>query len=177
MRVLTVGNMYPPHHFGGYELVWESAVEHLRDRGHEVRVLTTDTRTGATAPDGPDVHRELRWHLRDGEFEQLSPRATLAMTRHNHRVLARHLDELRPDVVAWWSMGGLTLTLLEAVRRRGMPAVAFVHDEWLDYGRKVDPWLRKLPRPTAGPARAARRARRRGSRPASTSPLPPSTCS
>src|SRR3954452_19160755 len=36
MRVLTVGNMYPPHHYGGYELVWHSAVEHLRSRGHEV---------------------------------------------------------------------------------------------------------------------------------------------
>ena len=32
-------------------------------------------------------------------------------------------------------MGGLTLTLLEDVRRRGVPAVAFVHDDWLDYGR------------------------------------------
>ena len=59
MRVLTVGNMYPPHHFGGYELVWRSAVEYLRERGHVVRVLTTDTHTGATEPDGPDIHREL----------------------------------------------------------------------------------------------------------------------
>ena len=24
VRVLAVGNMYPPHHFGGYELVWRS---------------------------------------------------------------------------------------------------------------------------------------------------------
>ena len=60
VRVLTVGNMYPPHHHGGYELVWESAVEHLRARGHEVRVLTTDTRTDTVETDGPDVHRELR---------------------------------------------------------------------------------------------------------------------
>jgi glycosyltransferase involved in cell wall biosynthesis len=38
-------------------------------------------------------------------------------------------------------MGGLTLTLLESVRRRGLPAVAFVHDDWLDYGRWADGWL------------------------------------
>lgn len=133
--------MYPPHHFGGYELVWAAAVEHLRSRGHEVRVLTTDTRTGAAQPDADDVHRELRWHLRDGEFEALGPFARVRMARHNHAVLDRHLSSFRPDVVAWWSMGGLTLTLLESVRRRGLPAVAFVHDEWLDYGRWVDPWL------------------------------------
>ena len=75
MRLLTVGNMYPPHHFGGYELVWRAAVEHLRGAGHEVRVLTTDVDTGTTEPDDPDVHRELRWHLRDGEFDELGPRA------------------------------------------------------------------------------------------------------
>jgi glycosyltransferase involved in cell wall biosynthesis len=141
MRVLTVGNMYPPHHYGGYELVWRSAVEHLRARGDEISVLATDTRTGATEPDPPWVHRELRWHLRDGQFERLSLRARIALARHNHRVLERKLVQLRPDVVCWWSMGGLTLTMLDAVRRRNLPAVAFVHDEWLDYGRWADGWF------------------------------------
>ena len=133
--------MFPPHHFGGYELVWAGAVEHLRAQGHDVRVLTTDMRTGSAEPDGPDVHRELRWHLREGEFERRGARARVAMARHNHRVLEQHLDRFRPDVVTWWSMGGLTLTMLETVRRRALPAVAFVHDDWLDYGRYVDPWL------------------------------------
>jgi glycosyltransferase involved in cell wall biosynthesis len=141
VRVLTVGNMYPPHHYGGYELVWQAAVEHLRAAGHEVRVLTTDTRTGTTEPDGPDVHRELRWPLREARLERLGRRARFALARHNHRVLDRHLDEFRPDVVSWWSMGGLSLTMLETVRRRGLPAVAFVHDDWLDYGRWADAWL------------------------------------
>ena len=141
MRVLTVGNMYPPHHHGGYELVWESAVEHLRARGHEVRVLTTDTRTDTVETDGPDVHRELRWPLRDARLQPLGKRERVVLARHNHRTLDRHLREQRPEVVAWWSMGGLSLTLLETVRRRGLPAVAFVHDDWLDYGRWADRWL------------------------------------
>lgn len=141
VRALTVGNMYPPHHYGGYEIVWRAAVDHLRARGHEVRVLTTDTRTMTAETDPPDVHRELRWPLRDARFEPLSRRARIALARRNHRTLERHLDDLRPDVVAWWSMGGLSLTLLESVRRRGLPAVAFVHDDWLDYGPEVDGWL------------------------------------
>lgn len=140
MRILTVGNMYPPHYFGGYELVWKAAVDHLRERGHEVRVLTTDTRTDATEPEPPDVHRVLRWRLRDARFQPLGPRQRVAMARHNHRMLERHLAELEPDVVSWWSMGGLPLTLLESVRRRRLPAVAFVADEWLDYGRWADGW-------------------------------------
>jgi glycosyltransferase involved in cell wall biosynthesis len=150
VRVLTVGNMYPPHHYGGYELLWESAVEHMRRGGHEVEVLTTDTRTGATDPDPAHVHRELRWHLRDARFDRLSPRGRLAIARHNHRALERHLERLRPDVVSWWAMGGLTLTMLESVRRAGLPAVAFVIDDWLDYGPYVDPWLSLFTGPRRG---------------------------
>jgi glycogen synthase len=142
VRVLAAGNMYPPHHFGGYELVWRSAMEHLRARGHEVSVLTTDLRTGATEPDDPGVHRDLRWHWGPGGFAGQGLRERVAMARHNVRVLERHLDRVRPDVVSWWSMGGLTLAMVEAARRRGLPAVGFVHDDWLDYGRKVDGWLR-----------------------------------
>lgn len=136
-----MGNLYPPHHFGGYEIVWHSAVEHLRARGHDVCVLTTDTHTAAPdAEDEEDIHRELRWTLRDGRFESLGLRKSLGLARHNHRVLARHLDEFQPDVVSWWAMGGLTLGLLDAAPRRGLPAVAFVHAEWLDWGQWADPW-------------------------------------
>jgi glycogen synthase len=144
VRVLTVGSLYPPHHFGGYEIVWESAVEYLRARGHDVRVLTTDTRTPSPdAQDEHDVHRELRWPwpLKDGWFPQLSLRDRYDIARHNHRTLSRHLDDFRPEVVSWWAMGGLTLGLLETVRRRHLPAVAFVHAEWLDYGRLADGWM------------------------------------
>lgn len=143
MRVLTVGNMYPPHHLGGYELVWQSAVRRLRALGHDARVLTTDTQIpSATGPEDDDVHRELRWWWHDHAFPRRSLRERLAIERHNAAALGRHLDELQPDVVAWWSMGGMSLSLIERVRRRGLPAVGFVHDDWLDYGPRADAWLR-----------------------------------
>jgi len=47
VRVLAVGNMYPPQHLGGYELVWQGAMRALREAGHEVRVLTTDDESSA----------------------------------------------------------------------------------------------------------------------------------
>jgi glycogen(starch) synthase len=141
MRILTVGNMYPPHHHGGYELVWQSAVEHLRSAGHDVRVLTTDLDTGADDRDPRYVARDLHWHHDGADFHQLRPWSAWSLARHNQRVLSRQIDDFDPDIVSWWSMGGLTLSLIEAVRRRGLPAVAFVHDDWLDYGPRVDPWL------------------------------------
>lgn len=155
MRVLAVGNMYPPHHFGGYELVWRSAMLHLRACGHEARVLTTDLDTGATHADDPNVLRELRWYWRDHGFPRLSMRERLALERHNARCLRRELREFRPDVVSWWSMGGMSLSMLEIVREERIPAVAFVHDDWLDYGRHVDGWQRAFRGRLKGLARLA----------------------
>jgi glycogen(starch) synthase len=160
MRVLAVGNMYPPHHLGGYELVWQGAVRHLRALGHEARVLTTDHREeGVDDGNEPDVHRELRWWWRDHDFPQRAVRERFGIERHNSRVLERHLAELRPDVVAWWSMGGMSLSLIERVRRRALPAVAFVHDDWLVYGPKVDAWMRLWRGRGPGRVRFSRAAR------------------
>jgi glycosyltransferase involved in cell wall biosynthesis len=137
--------MYPPHHFGGYELVWRSAVAHLREGGHAVRVLTTDFRRPEIAPGTPeddDVHRELRWWWRDHAWPHFGLRERLAIERQNAQTFARHAESFAPDVVAWFAMGGLTLSLLEHARRRGIPAVAFVQDDWLVYGPGQDAWAR-----------------------------------
>ena len=144
MRVLTVGNLYPPHHFGGYEQVWASAVRDLRDSGHEVEVLATDYRhPGAgDGDDEPGIHRTLRWYWQDHDFGSLPLHRRLAVERHNHREFARLLQALDPDVISFWSMGGMSHSLIEAGRRRGLPMVAFVHDQWLDYGRSTDQWVR-----------------------------------
>ena len=149
MRILTVGNMYPPHHLGGYELMWRSAVAHHRDAGHEVRVLTTDWREPYVDPwtsEDPDVHRELRWYWRDHAFPRIGPLARRALERHNSEVLERHRWEFAPDVVSWWAMGGMSLSLIEAAHRAGLPAAAVVVDDWLVYGPRVDAWWRLLRR-------------------------------
>lgn len=139
MRVLCVGNMYPPHHLGGYELAWRSGVRALRAAGHEARVLTTDHRSpDGTGDDEADVVRELRWYWRDHAFPPRTWRERLGLERHNAAVLDAQLERFRPDVVSWWAMGGMSMALLG--RARCVPAVAFVHDDWLVYGPRVDAW-------------------------------------
>ncbi len=157
MRVLTVGNMFPPHHLGGYELMWRSSVRHLRDAGDEVRVLTTDHRRpdpDPTIPEDPDVHRELRWYWRDHEFPRLSLHERLAIERHNLAVLGRQVDEFRPAAIAWWAMGGMSLSLLDQARRLGLPAAGIVVDEWMAYARDVDGWERAFGRRGLAPVAA-----------------------
>jgi glycogen synthase len=145
LRMLSVGNMYPPHHQGGYELVWQSANRRARAEGHKVRVLTSVYRDpSVSALDEPDVHRTLRWYW-DWEchaFPRLPLAARLALERANGRELDRHLREFAPDVVAWWSMGHMSLSLVERVRRADIPAVFSVHNDWLVYGPTADQWTR-----------------------------------
>lgn len=142
VRVLSVGNLYPPHYAGGYELMWRSWVEHLRAAGHVMRVLASDVRTGATGPDDPDVHRELKRYWSSAGTPRLSALERLALERANAATLRRHLESFRPDVVTWWGMGGMSLSIVEQVRRTGLPAVAFVMDDWLSYQPPGDAWLR-----------------------------------
>ena len=147
MRILTVGNMYPPHALGGYELTWRSAVADLRRRGHEVRVLTSDYRNSAgDAEEDADVHRELQWYWRDYAFPRLSVRERGRLERRNAQVFDRHVRELRPEVVNPWAMGGMSLSLLERARRMGIPTVAVVGDDWLVYSPNVDQWMRMFAR-------------------------------
>jgi glycosyltransferase involved in cell wall biosynthesis len=138
--------MYPPQHLGGYELVWQGAVRHLRGLGHDVRVLTTDVRFGDAPEQDAGVFRELRWYWRDHAWPRLGPRARLAIERHNARVFDRHLAEHAPDAVTWWSMGGMSLSLIARARRAGLPSAGFVHDDWLVYGPRADAWLRAMRR-------------------------------
>jgi glycogen synthase len=143
VRVLCVGNIYPPQApGGGYELTWRSFVRHLRSRGHEARVLTTVHREpGVDAPDDPDVFRELPWYWRDHVFLTLPWRERIALERNAASLLESHVEEFEPDAVNWWGMGGMSLGLIERVRRWGIPAVGVVGDEWMVWGPRADGWL------------------------------------
>src|SRR5882757_7526339 len=145
MRILAVGNMYPPHHMGGYELVWQSSMRHARSRGDEVRVLTSDhLEPEVHGEEDPDVHRELElyWSWSEHDWVRLGPLGRLRLERRNAAAMRRHMAELRPDVVSFWSMGAMSLSLIEHVRRAGLPAVLIVHDDWLVYGPRRDAWMR-----------------------------------
>lgn len=136
MRVLTVGNRYPPAGTGGYERIWQAAVEALRAAGHEVDVLTTvpDSATEPPAVE-PGVQRVLRWPWRPEGWERPGPVAAARQERHNAAAFAE--AERGADLVCWCSMGGLSLSLIS---RCSNPQLALVHDGWPLYGPGVDPW-------------------------------------
>jgi glycosyltransferase involved in cell wall biosynthesis len=138
--------MYPPQHLGGYETVWQGAVEHLRRAGHDVSVLATDVvvHEDAVDADPPWVARDLRWFWHDHEWPALRAHEALDVARDDNVLLHARIRELSPDAVLFWAMGGLPLGLLDVPRRRGVPAGAVVHDGWPVYGPEVDAWGQAL---------------------------------
>ncbi|HVT20088.1 MAG TPA: glycosyltransferase family 4 protein [Mycobacteriales bacterium] len=143
MRVLALTNLYPPHSYGGYEWTCHDTMRRFAEHGHEVSVLTSDARVdGVDAPDSPDVDRSLsswwdwRWQVR----VQQPRRAVLRREVRNLGRLRGALRRVQPDVVSVWHMGGLGLSLLAEVERRGLPMVIVVEDDWLVYGPQRDPW-------------------------------------
>jgi glycosyltransferase involved in cell wall biosynthesis len=154
MRILTIGLLYPPHQLGGYELICQGVMEAAAARGHDVEVLVSDYRAPGTGGSGlpppagdgraPSIHRTLRSYL-DSTAQRtaaLGPAQCLRLERANAAELERRLRLFAPDVVSWWGMGGMSLSLIERVRRIGLPSVLIIQDPWLSYGPSTDGWSR-----------------------------------
>ena len=122
MRVLTIGNRDPRSGAGGYERIWAAVLDGLAAGGHASCVL---------APP------ELRWYWLDGEWLRPGRREQRDIEDHSARALDSAL-EWRPDVVCFWGMGGLPLSLIGRVGDAGVPAVGVVGDGWMVYGPDVD---------------------------------------
>jgi glycosyltransferase involved in cell wall biosynthesis len=155
MRILVVTNLYPPHYQGGYEVRCAQVAEALRASGDDVCVLTSThglplSRWGGLQRrtdlvNGIAVHRRLSqcvyppqpahrpWAL----FQAFRELADLKEFTHL-------VETFRPDIINWWSMWGLSKTLLPLPPVWGIPDVHWVEHYWMieDYGRgSVDPSL------------------------------------
>lgn len=151
--------MFPPHHYGGYELFARDVLARFEISGVSAEVLTSDlvVTGGPPANDGGlVVHRQLRLYWKDHEILRPSVGERLRIERWNRRTLSEHLGRFRPDVVSVWAMGCLSLGLLELLRETGIPVVLVVCDDWLDYGPVVDGWMHLFSkRPWAAPLASA----------------------
>jgi len=114
MRILVISNLYPPDVIGGYEMGCRQAVDALRSRGHDIRVLTATTRM--PVPAVPHVHRTMK--LADIYQQAFYQRCADVVRRliaadasfvnlHNVATLIDELQRFEPDVVYLWHLVGL----------------------------------------------------------------------
>lgn len=139
MRILVISNLYPPDVMGGYEVCCEQMVRALRQRGHELRVLTTASRLPMGAGDPGYVARRLKlvdiWstygyqnsrpivaHLNQNESHRISA--------HNVRLLLDELAAVRPDVVFLHMILGIgAMGILGTLSHQGVPWVWQLGDD------------------------------------------------
>lgn len=140
MKILVISNLYPPHAVGGYEERCRQVSDSLRERGHEVFVLTSDYRMEGVNADESHVRRELEIH---GFFGRpwLSIQRLYGLELRNHQRLIRALEEVRPDLVHVWNMGGISKSLLLRLESSGLPVVYDISDHWIARSLKADVWL------------------------------------
>lgn len=119
MRILTVTNLYPPDVIGGYEMGCEQMVQALRQRGHDVLVLTSCPRQPVATQAG--VERSLRLthgHLHQRQaptpphIERIMDVQGNVVESANVAAMLRALAVFQPEVVYLWNtafIGGLGL--------------------------------------------------------------------
>jgi glycosyltransferase involved in cell wall biosynthesis len=128
-------------------------MDRFAERGHEVVVLTSDTRL----PDrdevsdghGPvRVERALKgwWDWRTHGSLHAGLRSRMSIERHNQRVVEEVLSRFRPDVASVWSLVYMSFTVATRIERAGVPLVVSLGDDSITYAPALDEWTRVFAR-------------------------------
>ncbi len=143
MRIVVLSNLYPPDVLGGYELLARDLVDLLRQRGHQVSVITTGTEDGVE-----HVHRSLVLARPFGDVAKSDRIRHTAAYAYNVASTRRFLrSSPRPDAVLVMSLRRLGLGALHAFAQAGIPLVVTVNDDWPAFFAERPPQsLRDLPR-------------------------------
>jgi len=144
MRILFVVHTFPPESNGGTELHAHDAARVLA-RDHSLRVFCRCA--DDDLPEG-DVSRtedegfEVTWF--NNLFTEYDSFEWTYKNPRVHAAFVAELESFRPDVVHIHHLTNLSVTIIEACKRRGLPVVFSLHDFWTvcPRGQRLAPDLR-----------------------------------
>lgn len=133
MRLLFLSNFYPPTGQGGYEEWCQEMAIELRNRGHEVIVLTSHQPNDDESHDPSWVRREL--HM---EMELVSLRNGIQFFTHRHQherenlaIVQSYIYRFRPEAMVIWGMWNIVRSVpLLAEQLLPERVVYYVGDYW-----------------------------------------------
>ncbi|HSB70230.1 MAG TPA: glycosyltransferase family 4 protein [Candidatus Methylomirabilis sp.] len=142
MRILVLSDHFPPHFVGGYEIICEDVVDGLRERGHEVAVLTSTFGVDRPTTEG-HVQRRLHYCDSNGNPPPTSLLGRAWIERRERAILAEAIRAFRPQLLFVWHMWYLLRSLLQTAERWGVPMVYYFSDYWLEnyYTVAADRWF------------------------------------
>jgi glycosyltransferase involved in cell wall biosynthesis len=127
MRILVISNLYPPAVRGGYEVECAGVVDHLRERGDEVTVLTS--KLGRTGENDDGVLRRLPFLPQSPLGALRAPLASISAARTARKVI----DSFRPELVFAWNCAQIPHAAVYAALESGIPTAFRVCEHW--FGR------------------------------------------
>jgi glycogen synthase len=118
MRILVLSNFYPPQAIGGMEYRCQEVVEQLRERGHQIVVLTSTHGATQAGLNEDGIYRLLALesdllHYRPLYFFTTRRRQEKANLAH----LRRLLEAFDPEIVFVWGMWNLSPMLPSYLER------------------------------------------------------------
>jgi len=138
MRILVISNLYPPAVRGGYELECAAVVDHLRERGDEVTVLTSRLGRGGAGDDR--VLRLLPFLPQSPLGAIRAPLASLSAARTTEKVIASSL----PELVFAWNCARIPHATIYSALRSQIPTVFRIDEFWFERLFKGDQFARHL---------------------------------
>lgn len=140
MRVVLINTLYPPAVFGGAERIVQSIAEGLAAEDHECHVLTLGKNKSRILREtnGVFVH-EIPVHNLYVPFQSPRPSSLRRALWHGFdtfnpwmaREVGHLLDNIQPDVVNSHNIAGFSVAVWLAVKRRRIPLVHTLHDQYL----------------------------------------------
>lgn len=128
MRILQVIHQFLPEYTGGTEQYTADLARRLRDRGHEVAIFTGGSDAGARQWEGISVITV------PGGLHGPRGQLSLFSSTFGHRgiegAFASLLQALRPDVVHFQHLLGLSSRLPRLARKFGAATCFTLHDYW-----------------------------------------------
>ena len=161
MRLLFLTNLYPPHGQGGYEEWCQEVATQLRNRGHEVMVLTSQhgdiNDTDDVAWVRRELHLEMEFASLRNSFQFFTARQQRAQA--NFDVLRSYVRRFQPEAIMVWGMWNIVRSL-PILAEKLMPGrvIYYMGDYWptlpsqfeFYWKAPAQHWYTKLPKSILG---------------------------
>lgn len=131
MRILFALHTWNPEGRGGTEVHALDLARALSARGHQIGVFARTAR-----PDRPAYEVTTEWQGRIGVtrinnlFDDGADFDSVYRNGRVHEAFDREVHEFKPDLVHIHHLTGLSTTIVESLKLRGMPVVHTLHDFW-----------------------------------------------
>jgi glycosyltransferase involved in cell wall biosynthesis len=128
--ILVINNLYPPQELGGYGRYISDFANLLRDRGHTVKVLTTnESYLRKISHQEEHVERELSLF---GTYEELPPQILKdnsqiqEILEHNNQIINECIERHKPDVCLVGNIDFLSASIFQPFLEKQIPIIHHV---------------------------------------------------